>query len=418
MALLFFWVYHAFQRNTLIWRKVPGTTPMLIWALLSIFSGITVIFYIGLAYLISYVPLEFKAWIDIFLVYFAFVNLIADGGMARRVAVYMLVGSLIVLVFGVQEMLEKSGLDSLEKSRVLGPQMQPNDFGAFLVYVSSILVAIIAIKPFEVRRWMLLPWLATIAKVLLATFSRGAYLALGASVAAMTWFRGLRYVVLAILLLALIVSQFPQLVPSSLRDRMAQTTVQGTHSEQIDASSQTRLILWDAAIKMTVESPILGKGFKAFQYFKGRYTTVEVHESDTHNMFLFVSSQMGIPALIAFLAALACLFGFGYAVWRKAVDGFARSLGLAGIGMSAAVVVINMFGSRMVNIEVCAYVWIFLAVLGHLFAELKVPTARKVRVATEVTPDNTTEGEIATTGETTHSVRKGESRGPSGGVRK
>lgn len=418
LMLMFFWVYHAFQRNTSIWRSVPGTTPMLIWAFLSILSGLTVVFYIGLAYLIGYVPLEFKAWIDIFIVYFAFVNLIADGGMARRVAVYMLVGSFIVLVLGVQEMLEKSGLDSLEKSRVLGPQMQPNDFGAFLVYVASILVAIIAIKPFEVRRWWLLPWLATIAKVLLATFSRGAYLALGASVAAMTWFRGLRYVVLAIVLLALIVSQFPQLVPSSLRDRMAQTTVQGTHSEQVDASSQTRLILWDAAIKMTVESPILGKGFKAFQYFKGRYTSVDVHESDTHNMFLFISSQMGIPALIAFLSTLACLFGFGYALWRKAGDSFARSLGLAGIGMSAAVVVINMFGSRMVNIEVCAYVWVFLAVLGHLFAELQVPALRKVRLATAGTPESATALEIANTADATHSVRKHAPSASSGGVRK
>jgi hypothetical protein len=27
----------------------------------------------------------------------------------------------------------------------------------------------------------------------------------------------------------------------------------------------------------------------------------------------------------------------------------------------------------MVNIETCAYIWVFLAVLGHLFAELQVP---------------------------------------------
>ena len=168
---------------------------------------------------------------------------------------------------------------------------------------------------------------------------------------------------------------------------------------------------------MTVESPFLGKGFKAFQYFKGRYTSVDVHESDTHNMFLFVSSQMGIPALISFLATLACLFGFGYAVWRKAGDGFARSLGLAGIGMSGAVVVINMFGSRMVNIEVCAYVWVFLAVLGHLFAELQVPTARKVRAGRNETAGATnTELEIApsTTVETTLSVRKATKRQSSG----
>jgi len=373
LALLFFWVYHAWKRQQLFWRPLPGSRPMLVWASLSFLSGITVVFYINLSYLISEVPLEFKAWIDQFIVYFAVLNLIADGRMARRLVVYMLVGSLVVLALGVLEMLDKQGLDSMDKSRVLGPQRQPNDFGAFLVYVSCILMAIVAVHPFQPRRWVLLPWLLVILKVLLATFSRGAYLALGAAGAAITWFRGLRYVALALFLLVLVVTQFPQLVPSALRDRMAHTTVESTHDTAVDASSQTRLILWDAAIQMTAESPILGKGFKSFQYFKGGYTSVEVHESDPHNMFLFISAQMGLPALIAFLSCIACIAGFGYVLWRKGVDSFARAMGLAGIGMAAAVMGINMFGSRMVNIETCAYIWVFFAVLGHLFAELQVP---------------------------------------------
>jgi len=374
LLLLFFWVFHARLRKQPLFRSVPGTRPMLVWGSLSALSGVTVVFYISLSYLISEVPLEYKAWLDQFIVYFAVVNLIADAGMARRMAVYMMFGSLLALALGVQEMLDKQGLDSLEKSRVLGPQFQPNDFGAYLVYITTIIMAFVAVKPFEMKRWLLLPWLLVIAKVLLATFSRGAYLALGAALAAMTWFRGMRYVFLGIVSLMVVLSAFPQLVPSALRDRMAQTTVQSSTSTQVDASSQTRLVLWDAAIEMTAESPLFGKGFKSFQYFKGRYTEVDVHESDTHNMFLFVSSQMGLPALIAFLSCLACLFGFGLALWRKAGDSFTRALGLAGTGMAAAVVVVNMFGSRMVNIEVCIYVWVYLALLGHLFQEMQLPT--------------------------------------------
>lgn len=371
LMLVFFWAVHAAKRKQPFFRSIPGTRPMMMWGVLSALSGLTVVFYIGLSYLISDVFLEYKAWIDQFIVYFAVLNLIVDGRMARRIAVYLLLGSLVVLMFGVKEMLEKQGLDSMEKSRVIGPQEQPNDFGAFLVYAGCIIASILAYKPFEVKRWILLPWLGVLVKVLLATFSRGAYLAFGAALAAITWFRGLRYVFLAVVAVMVLFTALPGLIPDSLRDRMAQTTVQGSHSAQVDASSQTRLILWDAALEITAESPILGKGFKSFQYFKGRYTAIDVLESDTHNMFLFVCSQMGIPALIAFLSCLACLFGFGYVVWRKAEDGFAKSLGLAGAGMAGAVVVINMFGSRMVNIEVCVYVWVYLAILGHLFAELK-----------------------------------------------
>ncbi len=373
LMLAFFWLYHSRVRQQPLFRPIPGTRPMLIWGVLSTLSGITVIFYISLSYLISEVPLEYKAWIDQFVVFFAVVNLIADGRMARRLAIYMLFGSLVALAMGVQEMLAKQGLGSLEKSRVLGPQFQPNDYGAYLVYVTTIIMAFVAIKPFEVKRWAFLPWLLVIAKVLLATFSRGAYLALGAALAAMTWFRGMRYVFLGVIMLMLLLTLFPELVPSSLRDRMAQTTVQSSTSTRVDASSQTRLVLWDAALEMTAESPLFGKGFKSFQYFKGRYTEVDVHESDTHNMFLYVSSQMGLPALVAFLSCLACIFGFGLALWRKGGDDYARALGLAGTGMAAAVGVVNMFGSRMVNIEVCIYVWIYLAILGHLFAEMQAP---------------------------------------------
>lgn len=373
LALLFFWWYHAGRRKQPLWRRVPGSRPVLAWALLSAFSGLTVVFTINLSYLISEVPLEYKAWLDQFLVYFAVLNLVADGRMARRVVIYLLAGSLVVLLLGVVEMLDKQGLDSMDKSRVLGPQQQPNDFGAFIVYVSCILMALVAVHPFQWRRWVLLPWLLVLLKVLLATFSRGAYLALGGAAAAITWFRGLRYVGLGVLAMAVLVTQFPELVPSALRDRMAHTTVASTHDTQVDASSQTRLILWDAALEITAESPLLGKGFKSFQHLKGRYTSVDVHESDPHNMFLYISAQMGIPALIAFLACLASLAGFGYALWRKGRDSFARAMGLAAIGMAMAVVAINLFGSRMVNIETCAYVWIFLAVVGHMYGELQTP---------------------------------------------
>lgn len=377
LLLIFFWFYHSRQRQQEFFRRLPGTRPMMIWAVLSSFSGITVMFYISASYLLSEVPLEYKAWIDQFFVYFAFVNLIADGRMARRIPVYMLFGSLVALGMGVQEMLEKQGLGSLEKSRVIGPQFQPNDYGAYLVYVTTIIMAFFAVKPFEIKRWALLPWLFLTAKVLLATFSRGAYLALGAALAAMTWFRGMRYVFLGVIFLMVTLTLFPQLVPSALRDRMAHTQVEGTNSTRVDASSQTRLILWDAALTVTAESPLLGKGFKSFQYFKSQYTKVDVHEADTHNMYLYISSQMGVPALISFLSCLACLFGFGLALWRKAGDEFARALGLAGTGMAAAVGVVNMFGSRMVNIEVCIYVWMYLAVLGHLFAEMQKPARQR-----------------------------------------
>ena len=67
---------------------------------------------------------------------------------------------------------------------------------------------------------------------------------------------------------------------------------------------------------MTKKSPILGYGFKTFPKFKGEFTETEVHESDNHNMYLYLSSQMGIPAVVLFVLILWRMGSVGIRVYR------------------------------------------------------------------------------------------------------
>jgi O-antigen ligase len=261
------------------------------------------------------------------------------------------------------------GLASIEKSRVLGPQNQPNDFGAFLVYGLGPFVGLFLLTFTRMRSWSLLPVFGAAAKVLLATFSRGAYLGLGMASVVATYVRGKRYVVLGAFLGLIVLVSLPQLIPSSLVDRMAQTQVEGMSGSRLDASSENRMVLWDAAVTMTLESPVFGKGFKNFRRLKSQYTEYDVMESDTHNMFLFISSQMGIPALIVFLILIYRIYAHGRTLAHEHADLWARAIGIGGAAMAGGIVAINMFGSRMVNIEVCGYVWIWLAVMLHILKE-------------------------------------------------
>ncbi|MFV1985538.1 MAG: O-antigen ligase family protein, partial [Thiohalomonadales bacterium] len=132
-----------------------------------------------------------------------------------------------------------------------------------------------------------------------------------------------------------------------------------------------RIVLWKAAVDMTLESPLLGKGFKAFRLLKSDYTERPVPVSDTHNMYLFISSQMGIPALILFILIIYKLYSMSAFLVSHSRDEFVRAIGIGGAAMAGSVAAVNVFGSRMVNIEVCGYFWIYLAVIMHLIYKFK-----------------------------------------------
>lgn len=350
--------------------RVPHTRLMAWWAVLSCLSVVTLILRPGgFSYLIEDVPWDFKAWLDQFFVFFLFVSLIRDGEMARRMVVYMMVGALLAYFLGFQEMLEKQGLSTIEKSRVLGPQLQPNSFGAFIVYTLPPFIALFAVNLRRIRAWLSLPAFALAAKLLLATFSRGAYLAMGAAVLAAGYLRGKWLLAVGLGAVLIVVLYLPQLLPHSLVARMDDTMVQTAYSEHVDKSSETRLILWRAGVDMTLDSPVFGKGFRTFPLLKSEYTERPVAESDNHNMYLYISSQMGIPALVVFLIILYRMYRSGRIVYRGSRDRFNRAVGLGGAIMAVGVAVTNVFGSRMTSIEVCGYVWVYFAVLSHLLLE-------------------------------------------------
>ena len=356
-----------------LFKKYPYSRLIKWWWILSCFSAITLIMSDGgLSYLIEDVAEEYKGWIDQLLVFILFLNLIRDGAMARRMVIYMMLGTMVVLALGIQEWLSKSGLATIEKSRLFGPQKQPNDFGAFLVYNISPFIGISILYMTKLRIWALMPMFAIYAKILLATFSRGAYVGMGVAAVMAGYVRGKTFLSFMALMAIIILVNFPELVPKSLQDRFAHTSSNSIKSQQrMDSSSQTRLILWDAATDMTLESPLLGKGFKAFPRIKSEYTKQHVEESDPHNMYFFISSQMGIPALILFLLILYRKYTMSANIARNHQDHFARAIGIGGVAMVGGIAAVNIFGSRMVNIEVCGYFWIYLAIIMHITTEFE-----------------------------------------------
>lgn len=370
VLLIFAWIVRSVRESRPMFVSMPHSRLIGVWALLTMFSGVTVMFTLG-SYAIMDRLQDYKAWVEQFIVFFAVLNLIKDGAMARRLVVYSMLGAFVVVLFGVQEMLDKQGAPSIEASRVFGPQRQPNDFGAFLVYAAAPFIALLLTRIHRIRVWTVVPYLLVVGKLLLTTFSRGAYIAMACAGLIAGYLRGKFFLLVCLVAALLLLWAMPELVPESLVARMAQTTVQEGHRQELDASAQSRVVLWNAAIDMSLESPLLGKGFKAFPVFKNQYTEFEVRESDNHNMYLYISSQMGIPALLLFLLILYRMYQLGARVYRGSKDAMARVAGMAAAMMVGAVALVNMFGSRMVSLDVTAYVWIYFAIVVHLWKEIE-----------------------------------------------
>jgi hypothetical protein len=65
------------------------------------------------------------------------------------------------------------------------------------------------------------------------------------------------------------------------------------------------------------------------------------------------------------------MYSLGLRVYRAGRDRFARVIGMSATAMAAGALLVNMFGSRMVDICVTAYFWVTLAVVAGLSMEIE-----------------------------------------------
>ena len=121
MLLLLCWVMRVMSEDRPVFRALPHAKLVGIFAALTMFSGVTSTLTFGVDFMLDdQISTNIRRGGDQFILYFAVLNLIRDGHMARRVVVYMMLGTLVVMLLGAQEALDKQGLNSIEKSRVLG----------------------------------------------------------------------------------------------------------------------------------------------------------------------------------------------------------------------------------------------------------------------------------------------------------
>lgn len=350
----------------------PGSSLVISFGAYTALSAFTILQHPGGGSLLSSEILSYKAWLDQFIMYLILVALIRDKEAAKRAVVYIMIGSMAVVIYTIPEMLEKMGRSSIEKSRILGPQLQSNNFGGFLAYTLLPLLAFFMVFIKDIRAWIFAPYFLLAVKILITTFSRGAYLAIAAGGLLAGYYRGKAFLAGIAVFSICVVLVFPSVIPDSITARMggllgADSAVSlAPEEDKLDKSSSTRFIMWEAAGQMMKESPILGKGFKSFPFLKEQYIQEAVEEDDPHSMYFYLGSQMGIPALALFIMILVYMFKLGRFHSRNKHDMFIRAVGIGGTAIPLCYAVVCIFGSRAVALNFTIYFWAYLVVLQVL----------------------------------------------------
>lgn len=371
-------------------RMLPGCFLVLSFGAYSALSGFTILREPGgLEYLLYGELINYKGWLDQFFIYFILINAVRTKDMAKRMMVYMALSAMVVVISGIPEMIDKMGLSTIDKSRLEGPYGQANNYGGFIAYTTLPMIAFFMVYARNIKAWLLTPYFLLAAKILITTFSRGAYVAIAIGGLVAAWFRGKSFMMIWGVLGLALVLVFPQVLPQAVLDRIAQTVGEKTSDthrantpDQLDTSSAHRLIMWKAGGQMMLDNPLLGKGYKGYAKVKSEYTEIQIDNiSDPHNMYIFIGAQMGIPALSLYLLILLRAYTFGWQLSKYKEDQFVRAIGIGGAAATVCYAFIAIFGSRMVSLDFTSHFWAIFVVLQVLHASTmgSLEPSRRVR---------------------------------------
>lgn len=331
LALYAFWLTGIVLKRTSIRFFSSITIP---FGILTLWAGSSLL----VATKSSYVLLGLPNFITAFLLYFYAANFIKSEEdirfVSRLIAIAVLFSSILGIIqyaagtdfnltfLGGREDQVNLAYQAESISRVSGLLVWPNTFAFFLNGVLPLmLIFTFMVRGFTFYLCSVSFILGLIALVL--TYSRGGWLAFAVSLLVMTifaprrkWrnsFRGLSTGILA-LTLAIIILIVP--LSSQILARLTKDDYGAAHS---------RISLAEMGIRIIMSHPITGVGVGNYQFASSPVLDIDgkpiIDLSDglpprVHNIFLYTTAELGLPALCLFVWILVAFFTKGISAVR------------------------------------------------------------------------------------------------------
>lgn len=181
------------------------------------------------------------------------------------------------------------------------------------------------------------------------TFSRASYLALVVCVAILGFLKDRKL----LLLLPVFLLTWKTIVPTPVTQRVEMTK---NADGQLEASAESRVILWENAKQSFYRNPLLGNGYATFQL--GEHVD---DLKDTHNWYVKVLVETGVLGGLIALVLLIEMITNAYRLFKRARDPLYQALGLGCLLAVCSCLVANGFGDRWTYLEINGLLWIIVA---------------------------------------------------------
>jgi putative inorganic carbon (hco3(-)) transporter len=336
-------------------KQLPKSKLYLVWLVFGIYLYISM--WYGTALGNAPAPLwlsddNFTTWKDYMLIPLTFVaaGLVVEDRKAVRTVILIAAISLLFIDRScLLESMSRTWGTFDENKRGGGPLgYGSNQTAAFLAQFAMFFWGFAQFVKRKKIRLLCYGLVATTIFATMYTFSRGAYLALLASVFVLGVLKDRKL----LLVLGVFLLTWQTVVPTAVRQRVNMTENSGG---QLEASANERVELWEAAEESILSNPVFGTGFATYQmanHVDGL--------KDTHNWYVKVMVETGIVGLIIVLVMLQQMIAVAFRLFKKAEDPLYRGLGLGLVLAISACLVANFFGDRWTYLEITAMLWVLI----------------------------------------------------------
>ena len=361
------WLMRSVARRELRVQWPPLTLPLLV------FIGVSLLSTLGTTSL-QYSLKELLKWLEVLALYVVVANEMRGRWTAALVAIILGSGALAALQ-GIYQFLFRIGPEEFvlfgRFMRASGMFEQPNPYAGYLGLTLPLALGLVgaSIVPAGRRlgaRWLV--WAAGCGLLMLAamimSWSRGAWLGLGAAVAVMVLAIAARSgraallgLVLVVLVAYLLLAGGVALIPPSIVQRFADFVpyvgvmdVRGMEITDANFAVLERMAHWQSALSMWTDNPWLGVGIGNYEPVYPRYALPlwPYPLGHAHNYYLNIAAETGLFGLLAYLTLWGAALVYAWRAARKAT-GWYWGVALGVLGVLVHLAVHNLFDNLYVH---------------------------------------------------------------------
>lgn len=242
-------------------------------------------------------------------------------------------------------------------TRVFSTLYNPNVLGSYLVLIIALTLGTIGTAEGS-RSVKLFVILLAAYFCLFFTFSRGAWMAMLISVVALFLFYRQKKTILFIFA-ALALFSIPEY--NHIINRM------NIHLFQADASSSTRMLIWQGAWKIIENNWLTGVGLGNFSLALAHYLPVKSFQIfHAHNTYLHLLAETGILGFISAAIFYATTVRKAYHVYAKSANQQVANLGLAILVAMLGLLVHGLVDATLFAPQLTVFFWILAGLVRNL----------------------------------------------------